>query len=80
MTTKEEEEMVKMARLWGRARVKAPPPRVALALARLLDDQAATPQHPSAAVRLIDVMARLRADAVPRFAGNVTRIRKGGRG
>jgi len=53
---------------------------VALALARLLDDPSAGPQHPSAAGRLTDVMARLRADAVPRFAGNVTRIRKGGRG
>ncbi len=52
---------------------------VVLAMARLLDDPSAGPQHPSAAARLVDVMARLRADAVPRFAGNVTRIRKGGR-
>ncbi len=52
---------------------------VCLAMARLLDDPSAGPQHPSAAARLVDVMARLRADAVPRFAGNVTKIREGGR-
>lgn len=52
---------------------------VALAMARLLDDPSAGPQHPSAAARLVDIMARLRADAVPRFAGNVTKIREGGR-
>ena len=52
---------------------------VALAMARLLDDVTATPQHPSAASRLIDVMGRLRADAAPKFAGNVTRIREGGK-
>ncbi len=52
---------------------------VALAMAKLLDDPSAGPQHPSAAGRLLDVMGRLRADAVPRFSGNVTRIREGGR-
>ncbi len=52
---------------------------VALAMARLLDDPSAGPQHPPAAARLVDVMGRLRADAVPRFAGNVTRIREGGK-
>ena len=52
---------------------------VCLAMARLLDDPSAGPQHPSAAARLVDVMARLRADAVPRFAGNVTRLRGGGK-
>ncbi len=52
---------------------------VALAMARLLDDSSAGPQHPSAAARLVDVMARLRADAPARFAGNVTRLRGGGK-
>jgi hypothetical protein len=52
---------------------------VCLALARLLDDPAAGPQHPSAAARLIDIMARLRAAAAPKFAGNVARLREAGR-
>ncbi len=52
---------------------------VALAMARLLDDPSAGPQHPSAAARLVDVMARLRADASPRFVGNVTKLREGGK-
>ena len=53
---------------------------VCLAMARLLDDQAATPQHPSAAARLLDAMGRLRADAAPRFTvGNVARLREAGR-
>ena len=53
---------------------------VALALARLLDDPSAGPQHPSAAARLVDIMARLRADAAPRFTAiNVARLREAGR-
>ncbi len=53
---------------------------VALALARLLDDPSAGPQHPSAAARLVDVMGRLRADAAPRFTAiNVARLREAGR-
>lgn len=50
-----------------------------LVLARLLDDAQCTPQHPSAASRLTDIMARLRADAPRQFVGNVTRIRAGGK-
>ncbi len=53
---------------------------VALAMARLLDDRSATPQHPAAAGKLVDVMASLRVDAKPRYTvGNVTRLREGGK-